>query len=106
MNNYHDFLISKFTIGPRRELVLKLNDVKNMPYGSLRFSAIENYSLVQDWHQGNEENIDEVNEENKLALIESVEHKKKEKGLHEYIIRIEHFDLLEIVGREIQEMKT
>jgi hypothetical protein len=104
MKNYHDYLIEFLQIGPRRELILSLRDIKNNPCGKIRFSAINEYNHVQEWYKKNEEIIKTINEGNRLAAIDSINETPSGNSKYSYVLKCDKFDPLNFNSKEIQEI--
>jgi hypothetical protein len=97
--NLHDFLIEGMTIGPRRELHIYLLTPINERYGELIFSTVENYPVVEDWVQDNEEELDAVRKGRFLLRVESSKEQHLRSNVYEYRIEIDHLNPLLVVSR-------
>ena len=103
--NYHDYLIEEIHIGPRRELNLLTRTSMNEPFAWLRFSAISNYSVVQNWYQSNEQKIKFVNSGKMLIRIESCQCESINFNECRYSVLFDHIDELSFRSRRVQELK-
>lgn len=103
--NYHDYLIEEVRVGPRQELRLLIRTPMNEPFAWLRFPAITDYSVVQDWFHNNEQDIEVANMGNMLIRIENCICKPVNSQKCLYSLLFDSVDKLSFHSRRVQELK-